>query len=59
MKYGIQLVEQPTKDYNRPEVLDEADLSLALGTRNLMEIYDRTPKGIKKITIIAKVERFK
>ena len=62
MKYRLELIAVTSQSKKRweeiSEQVDSEDLSLAIGERPVMTFYHRDSKGAKKVTVMAKVEKY-
>ena len=56
LKYAVQLGWHD-KEYGPLDVLDESDLPLRLGQHELLNFVTETAQGIKRVRIIAVVEK--
>ena len=58
IKYIVQLGVREGKDWHPVEIIDTDELSLRLGERPVMQVIVPTQQGHKRLTLIAKVEKY-
>jgi len=57
-KYIVQLSLIEGGKYNRPIELESEEVSFRIGTKGILEVVIDTPQGLKKLTVLTKVEKY-
>jgi len=58
-RYKLQFGVQEGKDWNPVEVIESEDLPLRIGSHDVFELIVPTPQGHKRVTVTAKVEKYR